>query len=108
MNEMYFEFAKNVKRKLQDEINGGIKFEIFESIDTIIFRIRFKDFNYQHAVGDVQSSIYEGKTEELVSEIMESYRREVLRGFFKSGSKKKSNDGGYKRSYTKFKKGLYA
>ena len=89
VSEVYWDFAQNIRGKLRDEINGVVKFEIYEHIDTVIFKIYFKEFDFHYAINEVQSVIYEGKTEEVVDDILHRYRKTILNAFFKSDERKR-------------------
>ena len=90
MDNMYFEFAKNVKTKLLDELNGKVIFEIYKNIDTIIFKIYFKDFDYSYAVNSVWDRIYSGEPSEVVvADFIAGYKKAIKNAFFKSEEQKK-------------------
>ena len=88
-SNVYWDFAQGIRGKLRDEVNGIIKFEIFGSIDTVIFKIYFKEFDFKYGISEVQSIIYDGKTEEVVDDILAAYKRAVLSAFFKTENRKK-------------------
>ena len=62
-SDMHWEFATNVSDKLRDEVNGLVKYEIYGNIDTVIFKIFFKEFDFKYGISEVSSIIYEGKTD---------------------------------------------
>lgn len=88
-SDMHWEFAQSVRAKLRDEVNGIIKFEIFGGIDTVIFKIYFKEFDFKYGISEVQSVIYDGRTDEIVDDILAAYKRAVLSAFFKTENRKK-------------------
>lgn len=88
-NDIYWDFAHSVRGRLKEEVNGMIKFEIYGSIDTVIFKIYFKKFEFHYAINEVQSVIYEGRTEEVVDDILHRYRKTILNAFFKSDERKR-------------------
>ena len=91
-NEAYWDFAQGIRKKLINEVNGLVKFEIYEEIDTIIFRIFFKDFDFNYGINDVQSIIYEGSSEEVICDILSRYKKAILNGFFKSEDRKRQEE----------------
>lgn len=88
-SDMYWDFAQSIRGRLRDEVNGIVKFEIFGSIDTVIFKIYFKEFDFKYGISEVQSVIYDGKTEEVVESILSAYKRAILSAFFKTENRKK-------------------
>ena len=88
VNDVYFDFAKSIKRRLNEEANARILFEIYEDIDTIIFRLYFKDFEFKYALNDIQTIVYTGKTDEVVVDILSAYKSCILNSFFKSKARK--------------------
>ena len=87
------EFALKVKSKLYDELNGRITFEIFENQDAILFEINFKDvFSHKEVISNIQNKIYKGVTsDEICDDILKSYKKQVLKAFFKSRYKKEKD-----------------
>lgn len=92
MDSMYYEFAKGIKNKLYEDVNGRIKFEIYDHIDTVVFKIFFKDFEFSYAVNDVQDMIYSGSVDGLPDIIKKEYMKEIKRAFFKSESHKRRDE----------------
>lgn len=88
VNDVYFDFAKSIKRRLNEEVNARILFEIYEDIDTIIFRLYFKDFEFKYALNDIQTIVYTGQTEQVVTDILSAYKGCILNSFFKSKARK--------------------
>lgn len=88
-SDMYWDFAQNIRGRLRDEVNGIIKFEIFESIDTVIFKIYFKEFDFKYGINEVSSVIYDGRTDEVVDDILSAYKRVILSAFFKTENRKR-------------------
>lgn len=88
VNDVYFDFAMSVKRRLNEEINARIVFEIYEDIDTIIFNIYFKGFEFKYAINDIQTIVYTGRTDEVVTDMLSAYKGCILNSFFKSKARK--------------------
>lgn len=84
------EFALKIKSKLYDEVNGRISFEIYEEQDAILFEINFKEaFNHKEVISNIQDKIFKGITsDEICNDILNSYKKQVLKAFFKSRYKK--------------------
>lgn len=84
------EFALKVKSKLYDEVNGRISFEIYEEQDAILFEINFKEaFVHKEVISNIQDKIFKGVTsDEICNDILNSYKKQVLKAFFKSRYKK--------------------
>lgn len=88
-SDVYWNFATSIREKLKEEVNGVVKFEIYGSIDTVIFKIYFKEFDFKYGISEVQSIIYDGRSEELVENILSAYKRAILSAFFKTENRKK-------------------
>ncbi len=89
MREIYYEFAQTMKDKLINEVNGRIEYEIYAKVDTVIFKISFKDFSFSYAINQIQDIIYSGQSyDELVEELKKKYMRTIQNAFFKSEYKK--------------------
>ena len=91
-NEAYWDFAQKIRERLRNEVNGRVKFEIYEEIDTIVFKIFFKDFDFNYGINDVQSIIYDGSSEEVVCDILSRYKKAILNGFFKTDDRKRRDE----------------
>lgn len=90
MDNMYIDFAKSVKAGLYQEINGRVVFEIYKEIDTIVFKVFFKDFDYAYAVNNIWDRIYSGEpTDTIVADFISGYKKAIRRAFFKSEEQKK-------------------
>ena len=90
MNSMYIEFANKVKGKLIEELNGYVRYELYPNIDTVIFKICFKDFDFAYALNHVSDSIYNGVTvDSIVDDFKRHYLKEIKNSFFKSEERKK-------------------
>lgn len=91
-NEAYWDFAMAVRNKVKSEVNGIVKFEIYENINTIIFKIYFKEFNFSFGIDDVSDAIYHGTTDEIVEKILGCYKKTILNSFFKSDDRKRRDE----------------
>lgn len=85
---LYIDCAKSVVRKLHEELNGRVIFEVYPEVDTIIFKIMFKDFEFSCAVNNIQEVIYTDQIDAEVKMILEKYKKAVLSAFFKTDSRK--------------------
>lgn len=86
--QIYFDCAKYVSKKLHEEVNGFIKFEVYPEIDTIIFKIVFKDFNFNYPMNNIQEMMYVKGLDEEVETLLKKYKKAILNGFFKSDQRK--------------------
>lgn len=83
-NQIYYDFAKKLKEKLLDEINGRIEFEIYPNIDAIIIKTTFKEFTFTYACNGIQHKFYNGDgTAPIVEDFKKEYIRTIKRTFFK-------------------------
>jgi hypothetical protein len=92
MDSLYWDFAKNIKDKLSNDINGRIVFEIYKDIDTVIFKVFFKDFEYSYAVNNVQDRIYSGSVEEIPEAFKKAYMSSIKKAFFKTECHKRRDE----------------
>ena len=92
MNTMYYDFAMGVKTKLCEDINGKITFETYPSVDTVIFKVNFKSFNYAHAINNVQDRIYSGTVDSIPEEFKHDYLKTIKKAFFKTDNHKKRDE----------------
>lgn len=90
---MYYEFSKNVKERLIEEINGRIVYEAYPAIDTIIFKVSFKDFDFAYPVANIQDLLYSGgSAESIVEDFKTNYLKTIKKTFFKSEQRKKRDE----------------
>lgn len=92
MDNVYWDFAQSIKKKLCDDINGRVVFEIYKDIDTVIFKVFFKDFDFFYAVNDVQDRIYAGTTDEIPEEFKKRYMSAIKGAFFKTANHKRRDE----------------
>ena len=81
--QIYYDFARNLREKLINECNGYIKTEIYPDIDTMIIKIKFKEFEFSYPINEIADSFYCGSADSIVNDIIEKYKRAIYRGFFK-------------------------
>lgn len=92
MDNMYFDFAQNIRKKLCNDLNGRIIFEIYSHIDTVIFKIYFKEFDFSYAVNNVQDRIYSGTVDEIPEDFKRDYMKAIRNAFFKTENHKKRDE----------------
>lgn len=92
INEAYWNLAMSIKKKLKEEINGLVRFEIYEPIDAIIFRINFKEFDFNYGINNIQDIIYDGVSSDIADEILSKYKKTILNSFFKSDDRKRRDE----------------
>ncbi len=99
MNSMYLDFANGVKGKLIEDLNGFVRYELYPNIDTVIFKICFKEFDFAFALNHVSEIIYKGvTTDSIVEEFKKEYLKEIKNSFFKTEARKKRDkEKEYKR-----------
>ena len=86
--QIYIECARAMLNRLHNEINGGIKYEIYPEIDTIIFKITFKEFDFNYGFGNIQDLMISDGIGEAVDDLLRKYRKAILNGFFKTEERK--------------------
>lgn len=90
--EAYWDLAMSIKEKLREEVNGVVRFEIYEPIDAIIFRIYFKEFDFNYGINNIQDIIYDGNSSDIADEILSKYKKTILNSFFKSEDRKRRDE----------------
>ena len=85
--EIYREYAAAQLKKIQDKINGHIRFELYPDNDMVMFRTEFKGFTYNHVFSGIQDRMYSGN-DDAINEFLKGYREALNRCFFKSEEKR--------------------
>lgn len=85
---IYIECAKSVTHRLYKEINGKIVYEIYPEVDTIVFKVVFKDFDFHYAANNIQEIIYNDGFDDVINVFLSKYKHCILNAFFKSDEKK--------------------
>lgn len=80
---LYIDQARSIKEKLREEVNGLVRFEVYPEVDTIVFKIIFKDFDFNYAINNIQELMYSGGFDEQIDILLKKYRSAVLSGFLK-------------------------
>lgn len=95
MDQLYYDFVNQMKNKLHKEINGMIRYEVYPTVDTVIFKVRFKEFDFAFPINHISHNIYNGvSVDELVDEFKKEYLNAIKSAFFKSESRKKRDKEG--------------
>ena len=90
----YMELGYKIKEELRKDINGSIRFLIFENDDCMSIDIEYKDFKFRKIlVGVSEKIIYAGvPIEKVCKGIKEEYKTAILNMYFKSEFKKKREE----------------
>ena len=69
---MINDFGHMVHEKLLLKLRGSIRFECYSDIDTIIFKVRYKEFNFSYAINNIQGlmGMYEDSVDRTVDAIL--------------------------------------
>lgn len=86
--EIYIECARAMNSKIRQEVNGLVRYEIYPEMDAIIFKIKFKDFDFNYGINNVQDLMYNGGTDEAIDILLKKYKKAVLNAFFKTEERK--------------------
>ena len=90
MDSLYYDFVNQMKDSLHKEINGVIRYEVYPTVDTVIFKVRFKDFEFAYPINHISHNIYNGiSVGDLVEEFKREYLKAIRNAFFKSEARKK-------------------
>jgi len=93
MDDVFYEFIKTLKEKLYQELNGRIEYEAYPSIDTVIFKVFFKDFDFSYPVNNIQDHIYSGDGDAIISDLKQCYMSAIKKAFFKTDCKTSRSQG---------------
>lgn len=94
--QVYYDFARGIKDRLIGEVNGLVTYEAYPQIDTVIFKIEFKEFKFSYPLNEIMDKVHMGSSDLVVDDILEKYKKQILRGFFKSDyQKSKTSVGNY-------------
>ena len=94
--KFYTDRARDIMQALRHEVNGSIRYEVYPEIDSIIFKVRFKGFDFNYAVNCIDH-IHEGDSNKIVSDILHAYRNTIYGAFFKTEERKERDrkEAGY-------------
>lgn len=95
---MYYEFAKAMFKRLCDLINGDIRYEIYANIDSVIFKTKFKEFDFNFAIGHVSEHMLTGDIDSVVKEFETKYRKAINNAFFKQEKNRKEEGYGVREA----------
>lgn len=86
--KIFRDYGHAIRKKLMDDVNGHVTFELFPELDAIIFRIVFKEFRFKYVIQDASASLYNGGSDEVVQSIETRYRRSIMNAFFRTPENK--------------------
>lgn len=89
MDDVFYEFIKTLKEKLYQELNGRIEYEAYPSIDTVIFKVSFKDFEFVYPINNIQDHIFSGDGDTIISDFKQCYMGAIKKAFFKTDYKER-------------------
>ena len=87
-NDIWFEFARSFVARLRQDINGGIKFELFPEIDVVVIKTNFKEFTFKYPINNVQEIMMIGSIDEEVELFKRKYKAAINNAFFKTDERK--------------------
>lgn len=86
--KIFKDYGHAIRKKLMDDVNGYVTFELLPELDAIIFRIEFKEFKFKYIVTDVSASIYNDGSDEVINSIEKCYRKAIMNAFFRTQENK--------------------
>ena len=90
----YMDFCYKIKNKLREDVNGLVRFIIFEDQDCATFTLSYKQFESVHIVTNISEKYYiDYEVDHVVETIKEDYKQNILNMYFKSPYKKKREAG---------------
>lgn len=100
--QFYVDQARSIKERLREEVNGIVRFEVYPEVDTIVFKIIFKDFGFNYAINNIQELMYSDGFDGQIDILLKKYRSAVLSGFFKNDKRKEREKLGITKELLNF------
>lgn len=85
---IFRDYGHAIRKRLMNDVNGYVTFELLPELDAIIFRIEFKDFKFKYVVTDASASLYNDGSDEVVNSIESRYRKSIMNAFFRTQENK--------------------
>ena len=89
---MYLQTTKSVFNSLKNRVSGVIRTEFNSESDILIVDIQFKDFKFRQLISKYSVYVFEGGLDDLVTVIIGTYKKQLLRAFFKEERKEKTEE----------------
>lgn len=89
---MYLQTTKSVFNSLKNRVSGAIRTEFNRESDILIVDIQFKDFKFRQLICKYSTYVFEGGIDDLVTIIIGTYKKQLLRAFFKEERKEEKTE----------------
>lgn len=89
---MYLQTTKSVFNSLKNRVSGAIRTEFNIESDILIVDIQFKDFKFRQLINKYSKYVFEGGLDDLVTIIIGTYKKQLLRAFFKDERKEEKTE----------------
>lgn len=89
---MYLQTTKSVFNSLKNRVSGAIRTEFNSESDILIVDIQFKDFKFRQLITNYSKYVFEGGLDDLVTIIIGTYKKQLLRAFFKEERKEEKTE----------------
>lgn len=86
--KIFKDYGHAIRKRLMNDVNGYVTFELLPELDAIIFRIEFKEFKFKYVVTDASASLYNDGSDEVVNSIESRYRKSIMNAFFRTQENK--------------------
>ena len=84
---MYLQTTKSIFNSLKNRVSGVVRTEFNRESDILIVDIQFKDFKFRQLISKYSIYVFEGGLDDLVTIIIGTYKKQLLRAFFKEERK---------------------
>lgn len=81
----YRDYVYKFYVKLKDSINGSIKYHYYSNIDSVIYTVKYKNFNFDYALKLNNNLV---SVDEQYEYFKKCYEQSILNAFFKTERKK--------------------
>lgn len=89
---MYLQTTKSIFNSLKNRVSGVVRTEFSSESDILIVDIQFKDFKFRQLISKYSKYVFEGGIDDLVTIIIGTYKKQLLRAFFKEERKEEKTE----------------
>ena len=89
MNSAFYDYVIKIFERIKDEVNGKVRYFAYPEMDSVIFRVTFKAFQFEFALHGVTERMNKGQAvDEIIEEVKAEYKKTLFSAFFRSGQRR--------------------